>query len=137
VRLTVEGGDTETRSPLGLPKSSTRFADVCFAICDLLLVPNFKMSEITVQLRNVHGIEAAFGWAGSHTLIVDRPDGKAGENGLGFNGGELLGLAIGGCLGNDLRYVAHDLDVQFSATRTCPYRNALKMRTVMNGVFQL
>jgi uncharacterized OsmC-like protein len=70
------------------------------------------MPEITVQLRNVHGTEAALGWAGSHTLIVDRAEGKAGGKGLGFNGGQLLGLAIGGCLCNDLRYVAHDLGVQ-------------------------
>jgi organic hydroperoxide reductase OsmC/OhrA len=70
------------------------------------------MAEITVQLRNVHGTEAALGWAGSHTLIVDRPEGKAGGNGLGFNGGQLLALAIGGCLCNDLWYVAHDLGVQ-------------------------
>jgi uncharacterized OsmC-like protein len=70
------------------------------------------MPEIAVQLRNVHGTEAALGWAGSHTLIVDRAEGKAGGKGLGFNGGQLLGLAIGGCLCNDLRYVAHDLGVQ-------------------------
>ena len=70
------------------------------------------MAEITVQLRNVHGTEAALGWAGSHTLIVDRAEGKAGGKGLGFNGGQLLGLAIGGCLCNDLRYVAHSLGVQ-------------------------
>jgi organic hydroperoxide reductase OsmC/OhrA len=70
------------------------------------------MAEITVQLRNVHGTEAALGWAGSHTLIVDRAEGRAGGKGLGFNGGQLLGLAIGGCLCNDLRYVAHDLGVQ-------------------------
>jgi organic hydroperoxide reductase OsmC/OhrA len=70
------------------------------------------MAEITVQLRNVHGTEAALGWAGSHTLIVDRAEGKAGGKGLGFNGGQLLGLAIGGCLCNDLRYVAHDLGIQ-------------------------
>jgi organic hydroperoxide reductase OsmC/OhrA len=70
------------------------------------------MTEITVQLRNVHGTEAALGWAGSHTLMVDRAEGKAGGKGLGFNGGQLLGLAIGGCLCNDLRYVAHDLGVR-------------------------
>jgi organic hydroperoxide reductase OsmC/OhrA len=73
------------------------------------------MAEITVQLRSVHGTEAALGWAGSHTLIVDRSDGKAGGKGLGFNGGQLLGLAIGGCLCNDLRYVAHDIGVELSS----------------------
>jgi len=70
------------------------------------------MAEITVQLRSVHGTEAALGWAESHTLIVDRPEGKAGGKGLGFNGGQLLGLAIGGCLCNDLRYVAYDMNVE-------------------------
>src|SRR5260370_42582270 len=70
------------------------------------------MAEITVRLRNVHGTEAALGWAGSHTLMVDRAEGKAGGKGLGFNGGQLLGLAIGGCLCNDLQYVAHDLGVR-------------------------
>lgn len=38
---------------------------------------------------------------------MDRPEGKAGGRGLGFNGGQLLALAIGGCFCNDLRYVAH------------------------------
>jgi organic hydroperoxide reductase OsmC/OhrA len=73
------------------------------------------MAEITVQLRSIYGTAAAVGWAGSHTLIVDRPEGKAGGAGLGFNGGELLGLAIGGCLCNDLPYVAHDLGVRLSS----------------------
>jgi organic hydroperoxide reductase OsmC/OhrA len=66
-------------------------------------------------LRSIHGSEAAVGWAGSHTVIVDRPEGKAGGTGLGFNGGELLGLAIGGCLCNDLQYVAHDLGVRLAS----------------------
>jgi organic hydroperoxide reductase OsmC/OhrA len=65
------------------------------------------MAEMTVALRNVPGTEAAMGWAGSHTLVVDRAPGAAGGMGLGFNGGELLALAVGGCLCNDLRYAAH------------------------------
>lgn len=64
-----------------------------------------------VELRNVPGTEAALGWAGGHTVVVDRPEGKAGGMGLGFNGGQLLALAIGGYYCNDLRYVAHDLGV--------------------------
>ena len=48
-----------------------------------------------------------FQWAGAHTIVVDRPEGRAGGNGLGFNGAQLLGLTIGGCFCNDLRYVAH------------------------------
>lgn len=70
------------------------------------------MVQSTVELRNVPGTEAALGWAGGHTLVVDRPDGKAGGSGLGFNGGQLLALAIGGCYCNDLRYVAHELGVE-------------------------
>lgn len=49
-----------------------------------------------IELRNVAGTEAALGWAGSHTIVVDRPEGKAGGRNLGFNGGQLLALAIGG-----------------------------------------
>ena len=65
------------------------------------------MAQMTVELRNIPDTEAALGWAGAHTLVVDRPEGKAGGKGLGFNGGQLLALAIGGCFCNDLRYVAH------------------------------
>ena len=54
------------------------------------------MVSMTVELRNVEGTEAAMGWAGGHTIVVDRPPGKAGGRGLGFNGAELLALAIGG-----------------------------------------
>lgn len=64
------------------------------------------MVEITVKLRSLPDTQAAVGWAGAHSLTVDRPVGKAGGSGLGFNGGELLALAIGGCFCNDLRYVA-------------------------------
>ncbi|GGE19458.1 oxidoreductase [Aureimonas endophytica] len=65
------------------------------------------MVATTVELRNVAGTEAALGWAGGHTIVVDRPEGRAGGQGLGFNGAQLLALAIGGCFCNDLRYTAH------------------------------
>ncbi|WP_196258879.1 OsmC family protein [Pelagibacterium limicola] len=64
------------------------------------------MPTETIEIRNVEGTEAALGWAGSHTVVIDRAVGKAGGLGLGFNGAQLLGLAIGGCFANDLRYVA-------------------------------
>jgi organic hydroperoxide reductase OsmC/OhrA len=70
------------------------------------------MVQSIVELRNVAGTEAAVGWAGGHTIVIDRPEGKAGGLGLGFNGGQLLALAVGGCYCNDLRYVAHDLGVE-------------------------
>ena len=65
------------------------------------------MSSVTVELRNIAGTEAALGWAGAHTIVVDRPEGRSGGLGLGFNGAQLLALTIGGCFCNDLRYVAH------------------------------
>jgi len=64
------------------------------------------MAEISVNLRSIPNTGASMGWAGSHTVTIDRPEGRAGGSGLGFNGGEMLGLAIGGCFCNDLHYVA-------------------------------
>ena len=54
-----------------------------------------------VEFRNIGGEPAAIGSAGPYTLVVDRPA-DAGGRGLGFNGGQLLYLAIGGCVSNDL-----------------------------------
>ena len=73
------------------------------------------MSTMSVQLRNIAGTEAALGWAGGHTLVVDRAEGRAGGQGLGFNGGELLALTIGGCFANDLRYTAHAMGLDIGA----------------------
>jgi organic hydroperoxide reductase OsmC/OhrA len=67
---------------------------------------------MTVHLRGIEDTEAALGWAGAHTMVVDRPEGTAGGKGLGFNGGQLLALAIGGCFCNDLRYVARDMGIR-------------------------
>jgi len=54
-----------------------------------------------VEFRNTHGQAASIGSAGPYTLVVDRPA-DAGGQGLGFNGGQLLYVAIGGCVSNDL-----------------------------------
>jgi organic hydroperoxide reductase OsmC/OhrA len=69
------------------------------------------MPVISAQYTTIVDTEAAEGRAGEHSVIADRPPGVAGGQGLGFNGGELLALAIGGCLCNDLRYVAHQREV--------------------------
>lgn len=60
------------------------------------------MSEAyRVEVRSVAGGPTALGWGGAATAIVDRPvDG--GGRGLGFNGGQLLNLAVAGCVSNDL-----------------------------------
>ena len=67
------------------------------------------MASMSVSLRNVPDTQAALGWAGGHTVIIDRPEGRAGGMGLGFNGGQMIALAIGGCFCNDLRYVAEGM----------------------------
>jgi putative redox protein len=54
-----------------------------------------------VEFRNIGGEAASIGSAGPCTLVVDRPV-DAGGRGLGFNGGQLLYLAVGGCVSNDL-----------------------------------
>lgn len=68
--------------------------------------------KVDVQLRNLPGTKAAVGWAGCHTIVADRPEGKAGGLGLGFNGAQLLALALGGCFCNSLHYVAEELGVE-------------------------
>lgn len=54
-----------------------------------------------VETCNLEGRVTTLGSASGHTLVIDRPvDGGGG--GLGFNGGELLHLAVAGCVSNDL-----------------------------------
>jgi uncharacterized OsmC-like protein len=59
------------------------------------------MSEIEVSMTSLQGSPTAIGSAGPYTLIADRPK-DAGGGGLGFNGGQLLNLAVAGCVSNDL-----------------------------------
>jgi organic hydroperoxide reductase OsmC/OhrA len=86
-------------------------ANLCLELGPLRHEGSYVMVQSVVELRNVAGTEAAMGWAGGHTVVIDRPDGKAGGLGLGFNGGQMLALAIGGCYCNDLRYAAHERGV--------------------------
>lgn len=63
---------------------------------------------IEVETITVDGRTTAVGSAGPFTLIVDRPV-EAGGGGLGFNGGQLLNLAVAACISNDLfREAARD-----------------------------
>ena|SRR5581483_10965709 len=55
----------------------------------------------TVEIRTVSGGSLAVGSSGPRTITIDRAK-EAGGLGLGFNGGELLLLAIGGCYSNDV-----------------------------------
>jgi putative redox protein len=57
--------------------------------------------HVEVETRNVGGQVMALGSAGPNTLVIDRPV-EGGGGGLGFNGGQLLYLAVAGCISNDL-----------------------------------
>jgi len=74
-----------------------------------------------VQVRNLRGSSLAIGSSGSRTVTIDRASHLGGE-GQGFNGGELLLLALGACYSNDLFREAdkqsikiHDVRVSVSA----------------------
>ena len=75
------------------------------------------MAQTSVRVRTVQDACVAVGWTeqGHRTLTVDRPE-QAGGMGLGFSGGELLLLAIGGCYCNDI------------------FREATKLGIVIKGV---
>jgi organic hydroperoxide reductase OsmC/OhrA len=55
----------------------------------------------TVEIRTISGNSLAVGSSGPRTVTIDRPK-ESGGLGQGFNGGELLLLAIGGCYSNDI-----------------------------------
>lgn len=59
------------------------------------------MPPTTVEIRSLADSSLAVGSSGARTVTIDRAK-EAGGLGLGFNGGELLLLAIGGCYSNDI-----------------------------------
>src|SRR5918998_1021985 len=64
-------------------------------------------------MRSVEGGPTALGSAGPFTLVADRP-GEGGGRGQGFNGGQLLNLAVAGCISNDLFREAAALGIALS-----------------------
>jgi uncharacterized OsmC-like protein len=72
--------------------------------------------HIEVETQNVDGQVTALGSAGSFTLVVDRPV-EGGGGGLGFNGGQLLYLAVAGCISNDLFRDARAAGIKLSRVR--------------------
>ncbi len=59
------------------------------------------MPQTAIEIRSLSDSSLAIGSAGSRTITIDRAK-EAGGLGLGFNGSELLLLAIGGCYSNDV-----------------------------------
>jgi putative redox protein len=70
----------------------------------------------SVETRTVAGQATAIGSAGPFTLVVDRPV-EAGGGGKGFNGGQLLYLAVAGCISNDLFREASRFGVDLDSVR--------------------
>ena len=64
-----------------------------------------------VSLRTVGEGPTALGQGGPFTLTVDRPT-AAGGGGLGFNGGQLLYMAIAACWSNDLYRAAATMGIE-------------------------
>lgn len=54
-----------------------------------------------VECRTIDNEVTALAWAGPHTVVIDRPV-EARGGGRGFNGGQLLHLAVAGCISNDM-----------------------------------
>ena len=75
------------------------------------------MGRTTIEYSIVPGTRAALGVAGTHSVIADRPLGTFGGMGLGFNGGELLALAIGGCFCNDMQAIAEEMGLEIEDLR--------------------
>jgi organic hydroperoxide reductase OsmC/OhrA len=71
----------------------------------------------TIEYRTLPGTRAAVGRAGTHSVIADRPQGRFGGMGLGFNGGELLALSIGGCFCNDMQAIAGEMGLSITDLR--------------------
>ena len=64
-----------------------------------------------VHLKTIHDSSAAVAWSGPRTVVIDRTP-RSGGLGIGFNGGELLLMAIGASYCNDLYRDAVIFDIQ-------------------------
>ena len=69
-----------------------------------------------VETQSLPNVPTALGSAQGFTLVVDRPA-DAGGGGLGFNGGQLLYLAIAGCVSNDLFREARSEGIELTSVR--------------------
>jgi organic hydroperoxide reductase OsmC/OhrA len=59
------------------------------------------MPQTIIEIRTLPDTSLSVGSSGPRTVTIDRAK-EAGGMGLGFNGGELLLLAVGGCYSNDI-----------------------------------
>jgi uncharacterized OsmC-like protein len=71
---------------------------------------------MSVHVRSAHEGSFSVGWSGNHSLVIDRSPGDGGQ-GMGFNGGQLLLLALGACYANDVFREADKRDVEVLGVR--------------------
>jgi len=66
-----------------------------------------------VRTDSLPGTPTALGWARGHTVVIDRPADGGGQD-LGFNGAELMHLAVAACVSNDLFREARALGLRLT-----------------------
>ena len=71
---------------------------------------------MSVHVRSAHEGSFSVGWSGKHSLVIDRSPGDGGQ-GVGFNGGQLLLLALGACYANDVFREGDRRDVEVLGVR--------------------
>jgi putative redox protein len=74
------------------------------------------MEQTTVHVRTVHDASFSVGWAGKHSLTIDRPEQESGS-GYGFSGADLLLMALGACYMNDLQQEAERRGIELLGAR--------------------
>ena len=74
------------------------------------------MSQMTVHVRSAHEGSFSVGWTGQHSLVIDRGPDDGGQ-GMGFNGGQLLLLALGACYANDVYREADQRGIEVHGVR--------------------
>ena len=72
------------------------------------------MSQMTVHIRSAHVGSFSVGWTAQHSLVIDRGPDDGGQ-GMGFNGGQLMLLALGACFANDVYREADKRDIEVHA----------------------
>ena len=74
------------------------------------------VAQMSVHVRSAHEGTFSVGWSGKHSLVIDRSPGDGGQ-GMGFNGGQLLLLALGACYANDIFREAGKRDLEVLGVR--------------------
>ena len=69
------------------------------------------MASTSIQVRTISGLQSGTGWAGQQPVVIGR-SAKVGGDDLGYSGGQLLALAVGGCYYNNLYFAADEQNIE-------------------------